>query len=213
MVTKKTPAKAKKKQPKTKVVAAKKLPAKNPVGRPKKPKVKTKRGKRTSRALRDRVVGRPALEFTEDDIKTAVMLARRGLTMYEIAEVMKVSHVTLRYKMLANPEYLNSVKDAMESYDKRIERALSERALGYTHPEEKIFYDSQIGEVVRVQVMKHYPPDPTSMIFWLKNRNPDAWRDKREVELPVPPGKKITIVYEGDPAIEEEPDGTGGEEA
>jgi len=26
------------------------------------------------------------------------------------------------------------------------------------------------------------PPDPTSMIFYLKNRRPDRWRDKQEVE-------------------------------
>ena len=27
---------------------------------------------------------------------------------------------------------------------------------------------------------KHYPPDVTACIFWLKNRCPDEWRDRHE---------------------------------
>ena len=34
-----------------------------------------------------------------------------------------------------------------------------------------------------VTVDKCYPPDPTSMIFWLKNRQPLVWRDKKEIDL------------------------------
>ena len=32
------------------------------------------------------------------------------------------------------------------------------------------------------EVDKHYAPDATAAIFWLKNRQPDKWRDKQEVE-------------------------------
>ncbi|MBE0666686.1 MAG: hypothetical protein IH593_03340 [Bacteroidales bacterium] len=28
---------------------------------------------------------------------------------------------------------------------------------------------------------KHLAADPTSMIFWLKNRRPDLWKDRREI--------------------------------
>ncbi len=34
-------------------------------------------------------------------------------------------------------------------------------------------------------VEKQLPPDPTSMIFWLKNRRPEEWRDKTDVDLNV----------------------------
>lgn len=51
----------------------------------------------------------------------------------------------------------------------------------------------QNGEVVRVQTVKHYPPDPTSMIFWLKNRQPQDWRDKTEVELSTVDAKLIDL--------------------
>ena len=32
---------------------------------------------------------------------------------------------------------------------------------------------------------KEYPPDSTSMIFWLKNRNPKQWRDKVDHDLNI----------------------------
>jgi len=39
--------------------------------------------------------------------------------------------------------------------------------------------------------VKQYPPDPTSAIFWLKNRQPKIWRDKQEEE--TTPDQNITI--------------------
>ena len=49
------------------------------------------------------------------------------------------------------------------------------------HDEEKV-YVSKDGEVTRVAVEKHYPPDVTACIFWLKNRMREEWRDKQEVQ-------------------------------
>jgi hypothetical protein len=42
-----------------------------------------------------------------------------------------------------------------------------------------------------MEVVKHYPPDPTAAIFWLKNRQKDKWRDKREEEVSGPNGGPI----------------------
>ena len=33
-----------------------------------------------------------------------------------------------------------------------------------------------------VELEREVPGDVTAQIFWLKNRKPDAWRDKRENE-------------------------------
>jgi hypothetical protein len=35
---------------------------------------------------------------------------------------------------------------------------------------------------VYASFVEHVPPDPTSMIFWLKNRRKEQWREKSEVE-------------------------------
>ena len=34
---------------------------------------------------------------------------------------------------------------------------------------------------VTKEVVKEVSPDTTAQIFWLKNRKPDVWRDKRDV--------------------------------
>lgn len=47
--------------------------------------------------------------------------------------------------------------------------------------EDKIFQFQ--GEPIVVPTIKHYPPDTTAAIFWLKNRQPHLWRDKQEVEV------------------------------
>ena len=40
-----------------------------------------------------------------------------------------------------------------------------------------------------VPVMEHCPPDPTACIFWLKNRKPKDWKDKRELDITKPKEK------------------------
>lgn len=37
--------------------------------------------------------------------------------------------------------------------------------------------------IVILEVDKQVAPNPTSAIFWLKNRKPDDWRDKKETEV------------------------------
>lgn len=52
--------------------------------------------------------------------------------------------------------------------------------MGYTHPAVKVFMPANASAPVYAPFVEHYPPDATSMIFWLKNRQPDKWRDKRD---------------------------------
>ncbi len=67
--------------------------------------------------------------------------------------------------------------------DERVKRSLYERAVGYSYDSEKILYDAQSGEVIRAPIVVHVPPDVTAQIFWLKNRDPKNWRDRREVGM------------------------------
>ena len=103
----------------------------------------------------------------------------RGCTDEEAAELCGVTVQTIHNWRKANPEIFEALRDWKAQADGRVERSLYERALGYSHPEEKIFVHE--GVVTRVATVKHYPPDPTSMIFWLKNRQPQQWRDKQEI--------------------------------
>ena len=65
--------------------------------------------------------------------------------------------------------------------DDRVERSLYSRAVGYSFNSEKIFCNKD-GEVTRVPIVEHVPPDVTAQIFWLKNRDPARWRDAWQLE-------------------------------
>ena len=57
-------------------------------------------------------------------------------------------------------------------------------ANGYSHPAVKVFMKLD-GTTVEHKYIEHYPPDPTSMCFWLKNRRPDRWRDVQNIDHAV----------------------------
>lgn len=75
-----------------------------------------------------------------------------------------------------------------------MEQSLFRRAMGYTHPATKFFQAG--GSILREDYVEHYPPDATSMIFWLKNRQPDKWRDKREDPVTPPGSEKAELLQE-----------------
>ena len=76
---------------------------------------------------------------------------------------------------------------AKQVADEIVENALFKRANGYSVDEEQITYGiNENGEQVVLQkktVKKYIPPDTTAQIFWLKNRKPDIWKDKRDVDV------------------------------
>lgn len=103
--------------------------------------------------------------------------ARDGLTDEQIAQNIGINPATLYDWKNKYDEISKTLKKGKEVVDYEVENALLKRALGYTVKEEKLTKD---GEVVELE--KEVPGDVTAQIFWLKNRKPDVWRDKRENE-------------------------------
>ena len=64
----------------------------------------------------------------------------------------------------------------------RTSRSLYERANGYSHDALKIFMPAGAKQPVVVHYVEHMPPDVTAGIFWLKNRDPENWRDVQNVD-------------------------------
>lgn len=123
--------------------------------------------------------GRPT-EYKEDYSQHAYNYCLMGATNEKLAEFFKVSVATINNWKNVHPEFLDAIKKGRDIYDtETVEKSLLDRANGYTHKEQKVFCNN--GKIVTKEVDKHYPPDPTSMIFWLKNRNPKRWRDKIEI--------------------------------
>jgi hypothetical protein len=106
-------------------------------------------------------------------------MCENGATEPDVARALGVDRVTLWRWKAEHPDFCNAVKTAKAIADDRVEAALYERATGYSIETTKLFHEG--GKVIAVEQLEHYPPDPTSMIFWLKNRRPLDWRDRREI--------------------------------
>lgn len=110
-----------------------------------------------------RTRGRPS-EYDDEFIPEAVSLAAAGATDAEIADGLGIDRSTLRRWFLAYPQLNAAVKAAKDTIDQRVERSLFKRAVE--------------------------DGDTTAHIFWLKNRRPLEWRDRKETEIIVPdPGQ------------------------
>lgn len=104
--------------------------------------------------------------------------ARDGLTDEQIASNIGIAPKTLYRWQDRFGQIRQALKVGKEVVDIQVENALLKRALGYRYEE----VTREYGEVTRV-VTKEVQPDTTAQIFWLKNRRPAAWRDRRETEL------------------------------
>jgi hypothetical protein len=111
----------------------------------------------------------------------ATAMTRLGATDREVAEALRVSEATLNTWKHKHPSFLESLKLGKDSSDKRVEVSLYKRANGYSFDSEKIFQVE--GKALRVPFVEHVPPDTTACIFWLKNRKPLEWRDRKAVAL------------------------------
>jgi hypothetical protein len=140
--------------------------------------------------------GRPTKYKAEFCVQAAKLCAL-GATDAQIADFFEVDEATINRWKQEHPRFCESLKNAKSEHDEKVERSLYERAMGYSHKSEKIF--CQEGEVIRAETVEHYPPDPTSMIFWLKNRQPKKWRDKQEHELSGKDGAPVPVLMIGKP--------------
>ena len=124
--------------------------------------------------------GRPS-QFPKGQMSAIKKLVLMGATDDDIAEAFEVTKQTVNNWKKKHPQFFDSLKDWKLEADAKVEQSLYQRAIGYSHDEDKVFNNN--GEALIVPTEKHYPPDPTSAIFWLKNRKPTQWRDKQPDEV------------------------------
>lgn len=121
--------------------------------------------------------GRPTKYKKEYDDQ-AYKLCLLGSTDKELASFFEVSESTINNWKHEHKGFLESIKRGKSLADANVAERLYKRAMGYEHKEDKIFNNN--GEPLVVGTTKYYAPDTTAAIFWLKNRQPELWRDKPE---------------------------------
>lgn len=133
-----------------------------------------------------------AVEWTtEDNLKRIKGWARDGLTDKDIAEKkIGVSERTFCRWKNKHPAIVSALKEGKAPADVDVEDSLYESATGHYVTEERPIKvkttkkkdGMEITEehVEVVTVKRYVEPVVVAQIFWLKNRKPEYWRDKRE---------------------------------
>lgn len=108
--------------------------------------------------------------------------ARDGLTDKDMANNIGIGESTFFDWKHKHPEFLEVLKKNKEVADIIVENALYKRAIGYDYEEVKTITSADGVVMQKTITKKHIPADITAQIFWLKNRRPNIWRDKLDVE-------------------------------
>lgn len=122
--------------------------------------------------------GRPS-KFKPEFVKQAEKLCALGATDEDLADFFQVGIRTISNWKAEHPEFLQALKGGKDQADDRVERSLYQKAVGYSY--DAVHFSAFQGDVTATPYRQHVPPDTTAMIFWLKNRRPEDWRDKTEV--------------------------------
>ena len=120
-------------------------------------------------------VGRPS-KLNVHSLKQAKQLYRMGATDKDVADFLNVDESTIMRWKDNYPEFRKATK-LKEEADEKVFMSLYKRACGYSHPDVDI--KQFMGKVIVTPITKHYPPDTTACIFWLKNRQREKWRDEQ----------------------------------
>lgn len=142
-------------------------------------KAKTDRARNVQLVVRSDkyTTGRPTL-YRDEYVEQAKKLGNLGATDKELADFFNITLGTLHNWKVAHPEFLSSIRAGKAALDERVEDSLYHKAMGYTYDAVKIFNND--GEIIEHAYREHIPPSDTAMIFWLKNRRPERWRDKSD---------------------------------
>lgn len=123
--------------------------------------------------------GRPS-DYNKVDLYTVTKLCKLGFTDKKIAEFYEVSEQTVNTWKKKYPEFLESLKAGKAVADAEVANSLYHRAVGYACEDTHISIFK--GVITKTPVIKQYPPDTAAAFIWLKNRQPEIWRDRQEIE-------------------------------
>lgn len=129
--------------------------------------------------------GRPS-SYAPEFVAQAAKLCTLGATDDEMAEFFGVHRATLYRWKLEHQDFCDAIKAGKAIADERVERSLYQKATGFDYTEQqaiKLKVGQHEEKVEVVEVRRHAPADTTAAIFWMKNRRPDEWRDKTEVQV------------------------------
>ena len=135
------------------------------------------------------MAGRPS-KYQSAFAKQAEKLCQLGATDIEVADFFDVDVRTIYRWKHEHAAFCQALNVGKDKADERVVNSLYQRAIGYEQDAVKIFMPANAAAPVYAPYREKVAPDTTAAIFWLKNRDPEKWRDKQEVEH----GGAVTLV-------------------
>lgn len=124
--------------------------------------------------------GRPS-DYHAKYCEIAAELYSDGATDIEVADAIGINVATL-YRWRAKHLTFREASDlGKQAADKRVERSLFNRAVGYSYDSVKVFQFE--GSPVIVPIREHVPPDVGAAKHWLANRDRENWSKAAEGNL------------------------------
>jgi hypothetical protein len=102
-----------------------------------------------------------------------------------LAQFFNVTETTINNWKTAHSEFFESIRAGKAVADMEVANRLYDSAMGVEITEQKevkVKTGPHREEVQVVTLIKQMPPDYRSISLWLRNRQPEVWRDKHEVE-------------------------------
>lgn len=105
----------------------------------------------------------------------------------EVCEQIGITERTLYYWYKSHPELLQA-KKAKKIPNKMVEAAIYKNAIGHYKEEKEIVGEVDAsgkftGKRMAKISTKYIAPNVVAGIFYLKNRDPERWKDKQEIDL------------------------------
>tara|TARA_Y100000310_G_scaffold323454_1_gene383800 strand:- start:915 stop:1418 length:504 start_codon:yes stop_codon:yes gene_type:complete len=126
--------------------------------------------------------GRPSKYDAALHVPLIHWMARTGLTDAEMATHLDVHRSTLARWKQRQPDLRDTEQAGKAVIDRAVEAVAFRRAVGYDFEERTYeLVDGKMRMTKRVE--KHQPGDVGALIWWLKNRLPGEWRDRKDVHV------------------------------
>ncbi len=141
--------------------------------------------------------GRPTA-YQAAHAEQARRLALLGFTDVQMADFFGVAESTFHLWKQRHRDFSESVKAGKAVADAQVAEGLYKSATGgHTVTDTKTV--SGDGGTVRTTEVKQVPPSVSAMMFWLKNRHPEMWRDRQQIDSAVkvegPDYEKLGVLF------------------
>lgn len=144
----------------------------------------------------DKTIGAPTSYIVETDLIAEKACEIFGADDKKLAKFLDIALATLTLWKKKHSTLRASIKRGKETFDtQNVEKSLLQRALGYETTE--VHTESCTKEGCKGTKTKHITKHVISdiaILFWLKNRHPQRWRDIKALDISGNVGLSVSYV-------------------